>query len=199
YNLTNVAPRETTQLNLAVVDTEAAYRLILARVQKTAGSRVVTSQLSRQQGDQATGTLTFEVPAAEADAVLRELRETGEVLRLQVVENPDAQNVTRAKRGFVVQVYSLWQVAARETTTLQVATKDVPGGYRLLQDAVAKAKGRVHNAQLNEQDKQNVTANLDFQVRRADRGGAEGGSGTGAAAAHPHAARRPGAADPERA
>jgi Domain of unknown function (DUF4349)/Putative zinc-finger len=172
YNIVNVAPRETVHLNLAAADAEAAYRLILARVQKTAG-RVLTSQLSRQQANQTTGTLQFEVPAAEADTVLRELKDVGEVLRLQVTENPDAQNVTRAKRGFVVQVYSLWQVTARETTTLQVATKDVPANYRLLQDTVAKAKGHVHNAHLNEQDKQNVTATLDVEVRRADEAAVE--------------------------
>ena len=39
---------------------------------------------------------------------------------------------------------------------------------RRLRDAVAKTTGRVLNAQLNEQDRQNVTAQFDFEVRRTD-------------------------------
>jgi hypothetical protein len=49
---------------------------------------------------------------------------------------------------------------------VQLAAADVPGAYRALQDAVARAGGRVLKAQLNEQDKQNVTADFDFEVRR---------------------------------
>jgi hypothetical protein len=167
YNLANVAPRETLHINLACVDTEMVYKTILARVQKSAG-RVLTSNLDQQRNGQTTGVIAFEVKTAEADAVLGELKGLGEVMHLKVTENPDAQNVTRSKRGFNAQLWSLAQVAPRETSTIQLATEDVPAGYRKLQDAIAKAKGRVLNAQLNEQDKQNITAQLDFEVRRAD-------------------------------
>jgi hypothetical protein len=56
---------------------------------------------------------------------------------------------------------------------LQVASRDVPTGYRALLDAVTKAKGRVLNAQLNEQDKQNIFAQLDFDIRRAEEAAVE--------------------------
>src|SRR5436190_255630 len=95
-------------------------------------------------------------------------RELGEVMRLQTTENPDVQNATRSKRGFVVQLYALGTVAPRETATIQLASKDVPAGYRALLDAINKAKGRVLNSQLNEQDKQNITATLDFEIRRTE-------------------------------
>jgi hypothetical protein len=167
YNLANVAPRDVVQLNLACLDVEAVYRTILARVQKATG-RVVTSNLNRQRGEQTTGTIQFEVKSADADAVLGDLKAAGEVLHLQFTENPDAPNLTRSKRGFNVQLWAMGLVAPRETAVLQVATRDVPKGYRELQEAVAKAKGRMLNAQLNEQDKQNITAQLDFDVRRTD-------------------------------
>jgi glycine cleavage system regulatory protein len=167
YNVAGVAPRETVHLNLACVDTEAVYRKILARVEKSAG-RVVTSSLNRQKGNETTGTIHFEIKSAEAEAVLRDVKEAGEVLRLDITENPDTQNVTRSKRGFEVQLWALGQVAPRETAVLQVVTRDVPAGYRALQEAVEKARGRVISAQLNEQDKQNITAQLDFDIRRAD-------------------------------
>jgi hypothetical protein len=168
YNLVNIAPRETVQLNLACLDVESVYRTILARVNKATGGRVVTSNLNRQKGDQTQGTIVFEVKSAEADAVLRDLKEAGEVLHFQIAESTDTQNTTRSKRGFNVQLWAMGLVAPRETAVLQVVSRDVPGGYRLLQEAVAKAKGRMLNAQLNEKDKQNISAQLDFDVRRVE-------------------------------
>jgi hypothetical protein len=167
YNVANVAPRETVQLNMACVDVEDVYKKILARVEKAAG-RVVTSNLNRQRNDQTGGVIQFEVKTAEADAVLLEVRELGEVMRLQVTENADAQNSTRSKRGVLVQLAAMGTVQARETDNIQLATKDVPAGYHALQDAVNKAKGRILNSQLNEQDKQNITAQLDFEIRRTE-------------------------------
>jgi hypothetical protein len=167
YNVANVAPRETVQLNMACVDVEDVYKKILARVEKSAG-RVVTSNLNRQRNDQTGGVIQFEVKTAEADAVLLEVRELGEVMRLQVTENADAQNSTRSKRGVLVQLAAMGTVQARETDNIQLATKDVPAGYHALQDAVNKAKGRILNSQLNEQDKQNITAQLDFEIRHTE-------------------------------
>jgi hypothetical protein len=172
YNLANVAPREMVQINLASPDVEAAYRTILARVQKSTG-RVVSSNLNRQRNDQTSATIQFEVKAAEADAAVRDLKEAGELLRLQSTENPDAANVTRSKRGFSVQLVGLGLVTPRESANVTVATRDVPAGYRALQDAIAKIKTRVLNAVLNEQDKQNITAELEFEIRRADEAAVE--------------------------
>jgi hypothetical protein len=163
----NVAPRETVHLSLACVDAEDVYKKILARVETAAG-RVVTSNLNQQRNDQTSGVIQFEVKSADAGAVLLALKNLGEVMRLQVTENPDAQNVTRSKQGFNVQVFALGTVAPRETATIQLATRDVPAGYRAIQDAITKAKGRILNAQLNEQDKQNISAQLDLEIRRAD-------------------------------
>jgi glycine cleavage system regulatory protein len=170
YNLMTIAPRETMVITLACVDTEAAYKTILARVQKATG-RVLTSNLNRERSEQTTGSIHFDVKVVEADAVLADIKEAGEVLSMQVTENPDVQNVTRSKRGFQVQLWALSQVQPRETTTIKLATRDVPAAYRELKDAVAKAKGRIIDAQLNEQDKKKVTAQLDFDVRRVEDAG----------------------------
>src|SRR5262249_37603443 len=125
FNLANVAPRETVQISLAADDAEKVYRDILARARKATG-RVVTSNLNRQRNEQTIGTINFEVKTAEADAMLAALKEAGEVLTLQTVENPDTQNVTQSKRGFQVQIWALAAVPPRETGVLQVATRDVP-------------------------------------------------------------------------
>jgi hypothetical protein len=168
YNVANVAPRETVHVNLACTDTEAAYKTILELVQQ-AGGRVVTSSLKSQHSQKTTGTVQFELPVAEADAVLTDVKAAGEVMRLEVTENPDSKNVTKSKRGFKVELWAMGLVAPRETIVLQVATDDVPAGYRTLQEAVRNAEGRILNAQLNEQDKQNITAQLDFDIPRDEK------------------------------
>jgi hypothetical protein len=165
YNLANVAPRETTHLNLACLDAEGAYKIVLARIEK-AGGRVVSSNLNRQKNDQTTATISFEVKTPEADAVLADVRATGEVMRLTAQENPDVQNTTKSKRGFLVQLYALGAVAPRETTTLRVASKEVAAAYRAVLEAARKAEGRIIVAQLNEGDRRNLNARLDFDVRR---------------------------------
>lgn len=167
YNLTNVAPRETVQVNLASADVENALKALLTRIDKAAG-RVVSSSLNSARGDQAQADLQFEVKTTLADAVLEDVKAAGEVMRLNVTENPDAQNTTRKKRGFHVRMAALSVATARETDEIQLACTDVAASYRAVQDAVAKVKGRVRNAQLNEQDRRNVTATLDFEVRRSE-------------------------------
>src|SRR4051794_40457734 len=78
YNLANVAPRQTNNLNLAAADVEQAYNAIVERVTKS-GGRVVTSNLNRQNLEQTTGTIDFEVKSADAETVLADIRKTGEV------------------------------------------------------------------------------------------------------------------------
>lgn len=167
YNLTNVAPRETVQINLASTDVEASFKTLLARVEKAEG-RIVASNLNSARGNQAQATLQFEVKAAVADDVLADVKAAGEVMRLNVAESTDRQNTTPKKRGFRVQLLALSAAAARETDEMQLACTDVAASYRAVQDAVLKAKGQVRNAQLNEQDRRHVTATLDFEIRRTD-------------------------------
>jgi hypothetical protein len=169
YNLANVAPRVTLVLNLACSDAEASYQAILARVEK-AGGRVVSSNLNRQKNDQTMGTISFEIKGPEADAVLVDVRAQGEVMKLTSQENPDVANTTRSKRGFTVQVFALGAVAPRETSTLRLAAKDVSAAYRALLEAAKKADGRIIAAQLNEGDRWNLNARLDFEVKREHEG-----------------------------
>jgi hypothetical protein len=169
YNLANVAPRETNVVSLACVDAEAAYKAILDRIEKAAG-RVVTSTLNRQRNEQTSGEIRFEIKTAEAAAVLQDVRAAGEVMRLDVVENPDTQSVTKSKRGFQVMLYAMGLVEPRETVTIQLASKDVSESYARLQEALATGAARVLVSQLNETDRQNVTATLSFDLRR-DQGG----------------------------
>ncbi len=167
YNLIGLIPRETVHLKLVAADAEATYKQMLARAQKATG-KIHSAQLNSQRSDMTNGTIQFDVKSAEADAVLADLRKLGEVMSLQVKENPDGQNVTRAKQGFLVEVAALASVPPRETISQDLAMRDVPKGFAAIQETIVKAHGRVLNAQLNELDRANVTADLDFEVRRTE-------------------------------
>jgi len=173
YNLANVAPRQTVNAELACDDVEASYHSILDRVNK-AGGRVLSSNLSRPTPDQVTGTLSFEVKSTDADGVLMDVKQTGEVMNSNVTENPDTNNVTSTKRGFSVQLRSIASVNPREVRTLAIATRDVTAGYTKLVTTIQGLKARVIVSKLdNERDangnQQNQTAGwLDFEVKRGD-------------------------------
>jgi glycine cleavage system regulatory protein len=166
YNLANVAPRQTATLNLAADDVEKAYQTILDRVTK-AGGRIVSSNLNRQKPEQTTGTIAFEVPTAQAEAVTNDLRAAGESMKLTVTENPDVQNATTAKRGYNVSLIATGAVAPRETTTIQIAATDVAQAREKILTVAGAQAAHVRASQLNENDRQNISAALELDVKRA--------------------------------
>ncbi len=165
FNVANVQPRETVQLSLACEKAEDAYTAILARV-KDVGGRIVTSNLNRQKSEQTTGTVQFEVKEGVAEALLKEVLALGEQMAYQRIEADDRANSTKSKRGFLCRLFALGAVQPRETTVIQLAARDVADAYRKIQAAVQEAGGRVLKANLNENDRQNVNAELEFDVRR---------------------------------
>jgi hypothetical protein len=166
YNLANVAPRQTTNASMAVANVEEAYKTVLALVRDKTG-RIVTSTLNRQKPEQTTAQISFEVPSADAEATLTEIRREREVLGLTVTENPDTNNVTTAKRGFSIQIQSLATVPPRETEQLVLTSKTgVAEAFNKLVAEARKADARILVSQLNEQDKSNITASLDIEVLR---------------------------------
>jgi len=162
YNLANVAPRQTSNLNLAVANVDDAYSAVLNVVRKNSG-RIVTSTINRQKPEQSTATINFEVPSASAEALLSELRAGREVMALTVTENPDTNNVTAAKRGFIVQIFSIAAVAPRESQRLNLAAKDVPAAFSSLLSSLRDVGARIIASQLNESNVRDVSAVLDFE------------------------------------
>jgi hypothetical protein len=166
YNLANVAPRQTSNLNLAAADVEAAYNAIVERVAKSDG-RIVTSNLNRQTDQQTSGVIQFEVKSADAGAALSDIRKIGEVTKLTVTENPDTNNVTSAKRGFNVTIVSLASMLPREVNNRSLASSDVDKSYQSLQENLRKAGARVIVSRIEDQGKGQHTAYVDFEIPRA--------------------------------
>ncbi len=167
YNIANIQPRESTTVSVATNDADKTYKDVLARVSKATG-RIVRSHINRQRNDQTTAVVEFEVKAEEAESVKTDILVGLEIMRLTTIENPDVKGTTKSKKGFSVTIFALGAVQPRETAVIQLAAGNVVGGYSTLQEAIQKAGGRVLNATLTEEDKQRVTAYLDFEVRRSE-------------------------------
>jgi Domain of unknown function (DUF4349)/Putative zinc-finger len=166
---------ERVQAGVEVEDVDKAYQAVLTAVAEAKG-RMTKSELKQLSAGQFNATLNFEV-APEAGGPIRDrLAQLGRVARHEIdrvtqTEGGSLPTDAKAKRGdtvFLVQLYNLANVAPRETATVQVAVVDVPVAYQAIRDAIAKANARVFAAQLDEHDRQNVTAQIDFEVRRAD-------------------------------
>ena len=170
-----VTESERVTTGIEVEDVEKAFRAALAAVAEANG-RVTKSDLKQHSAGQFNAVLHFEVPADAAGTVRDRLKQLGTVARLDIDRVQQAEGGELAvkngklKRGptqFVVSLYNLVNVAPRETVVIKVAAGDVAAAYRTLRAAVEKAQGRVTNAALNEQDQQNISAQLDFDIRRA--------------------------------
>jgi hypothetical protein len=171
-----VLETEKVQMGLEVEDVDKAFREAREAVDAAKG-RVTRSEVKQPAAGQFSAVLEFEV-APEAAGPLRDrLKQIGTLARLDInrVQKAEAGSeairtapVRRGDTQFNVHIYNLTTVTPRETAVIQLAVPDVPAGFQALRDAVAKAKGRVINAQLNEQDRQNVNAQLDFEIRRTE-------------------------------
>jgi len=180
YNLANIAPRQTTAMGLAVSEVEEAYKAILETVKGKSG-RIVTSSVNRQKPEQTTGTISFEVAATDADAVLAEIRRGRDVMSMTVTENPDTANVTASKRGFNLSIVSLATVGPRETEQQDLVAKGKVGdAYKAIVEALQKAGARITVSQLNQQDASSVNGQLDFEVLRAQELEVRGAMGAAA-------------------
>jgi hypothetical protein len=166
YNLANIAPRRTTTMKLAVPQVDRVFQQVIDQV-RSAGGRVVTSALNKPDPNTQAGDLDVQVPTEKADALLDALRGFGEVMQQESNENPDTADVTEAKRRFRLSVVSLAAIPPRETQSLQLAARDVPQAFNDILNAVRAADGRVLQSDLSEQNAQDVTGTIAFEMPRA--------------------------------
>jgi hypothetical protein len=173
----SITENERVQAGIETDDVDKAYQQTLAAVLDAKG-RVTKSDLKQLAAGQFNATVQFEVPPDAAGPMRDRLRQLGRMARLEIdrVQHavdgvlPTEAKVKRGDTQFNVQIYNLANIAPRETITLQVAVPDVRAGYQGLRDAAGKANARVLTAQLNEQDVQNMSAQVDLEIRRPEEG-----------------------------
>ncbi len=163
----SIQARETNNLAIAAVDVPASYRKVRDAVVKAKGY-MRNANLEELDKSNVKATLDFDVMRSEEPALLTALAEAGEILGRRVERAAESDNVTDARVRFAVRLLSVSSIQARESNNLALAAVDVPASYRKVRDAVAKAKGHMRNANLQETDKSNISATLDFDVLRND-------------------------------
>ncbi len=172
-----ITENERVQAGIEVEDVDKAFRDAVAAVLAAKG-RIAKSELKQLSAGQFNATLNFEI-APDASGPMRDrLRQLGRISRLEIDRTQQATagtvtkdaKITQGDSSFYVQIYNLANVAPRETTTVQLAALDVAAAYRTIRDAVEKGKGRIVATTVNESDPHNVTAQLDFELKRTEDG-----------------------------
>ncbi len=172
-----ITENERVQAGIEVEDVDKAFRDAVAAVLAAKG-RIAKSELKQLSSGQFNATLNFEI-APDASGPMRDrLRQLGRISRLEIDRTQQATagtvtkdaKITQGDSSFYVQIYNLANVAPRETTTVQLAALDVVAAYRTIRDAVEKGKGRIVATTVNESDPHNVTAQLDFELKRTEDG-----------------------------
>ncbi|HZY89342.1 MAG TPA: DUF4349 domain-containing protein, partial [Gemmataceae bacterium] len=167
YNVANIQPREAYVLQVVVTDVPAEYKKLLAGVVAAKG-QVRVSQLDEKDRTNTFAQLDFDVPATQRELFDKVLAGLGDVVSRNTTRAGPGESATDRKVGYRLTLKSEVSVPPRETFTLNVYSLDVPAAYRKLQDAAAQLKGHVRALQLNEQDKNNISAQFDVDLVRTD-------------------------------
>ncbi len=168
YNAANIQPRETWIVQVATIDVPGTYESLQDAVAKAKGHVRVGSV---NESDKLNITATFDVdlPSTERKAFEDALAKAGTVVSRSSTQAAAGDTVTDRKVGYRLTLRNVANIQPRETWTMNVATLDVPGSYRVLQEAVSQAKGHVRAGQVNEVDKLNITATFDFDIPASER------------------------------
>jgi hypothetical protein len=145
----------------------------LAAVAREAGARVVGSNLNLNDRTNPNAALSFAVPRENANRVETALREAGLLVSRAVNRQPDGAMNVETKVGFSVDVFDERSLVARESHAMTVVAPRVTDRYAKLLDDLRLLDAQVTRSQLTVQNKNDITGELEFVVRRDDRPGVE--------------------------
>ncbi|HXD87213.1 MAG TPA: hypothetical protein VN641_12020, partial [Urbifossiella sp.] len=167
YNVANIAPREVATLTVAVPNVAEAYNALRDAAAK-ASARVQVSHLNEQDKQNVTAQLDFDVKRTAESAIRAAVAAAGEATSRQVVRAPESDSVTDTKVLYRIALFDLARMKPRDSVTQQIAVANVAASFQTIRDTVTASQGRIASSQLEENDKNNVSASLDFEVRRTE-------------------------------
>ncbi|MDB5290219.1 MAG: hypothetical protein JWL69_1460, partial [Phycisphaerales bacterium] len=156
--------RETQQIQLAAASVPDAFNEVL-NAAKARDGRIVNSQLNEQDRQNPTGTIEVSVSREALPAIEQAIHKSAEVVSRVVSRSNDTENTVDSKVHFQITVGSADRLPAREVVQTQRVAANVADAFNAIRSALPKG-GRVLVSELNEQDPQNVTAKLEFDVPR---------------------------------
>jgi hypothetical protein len=154
--------RETHQMQLAATAVPDFFNEVLNAIRSQNG-RIINSQLNEQDPKDVTATIDFEVSRDAMAAVETAMHRSAEAVSRVVTRSTDTENTVDNKIHFALTISSADRLPARETLSVQLATANVVDAFAAIRAGVPKG-GRVLDSELNEQDPQNVSARIIFDV-----------------------------------
>jgi hypothetical protein len=161
----SIPPSKATDLKVATSDVPGSYAKLLELIAspKIKG-QLVDARLNEQDKFNISAQVDFSVLTDDKAAIDKLLGEFGTILSRNNVQAPINQLSIAKKFGYSVTLRDFANILPTHAADIKLATTDVPNNYARLVDAVVKAKGQIGAAKLNEQDKLNVSAFLNFTV-----------------------------------
>lgn len=162
--MATVAPRETISLQLAapvVADAQRSLGELLASEKVKA--RVISGQLARQDSNNASGSLDFEIRRADLPALEQALAAAGDVFGRTSSRSAQGSN-TDSKVRVSMSILPAGNLPPRETFTMEVEARDVEKVIGNLSAAAAEISGRSIDSNLNRDRSGRVTGYLTLDV-----------------------------------
>lgn len=169
---------EKVQMRLEVEEVKKALEAAVAAVDSLKG-RVLKSESRQHKAGQWEAVLHAEIPPAQRDAFRAQIGKLGLVTEDEAAQKTQAQGGRGKAQDikprindilFEVTMNNIVNIQPRHSVTLDIASNNVAASFTKLQDAIIRvAKGQVRVANLNEPDKQRVTAVLDFNVPKEQK------------------------------
>ncbi|MBI3823787.1 MAG: DUF4349 domain-containing protein, partial [Planctomycetes bacterium] len=163
FNNANIRPRLASDLKIATADVPGDYAKILESVAKVRG-QVRDAKLNEQDKLNINAYVDFNVPTSEKPAIDKLLFDIGPILERVNIRAPFSELSTERKFGYTVMLRDFAAIPPTKSAVETIATTDVPAAYAKLQEAIAKVKGLITDARVNDQDKMNVNAQIDFSI-----------------------------------
>ena len=163
-SLAAVPARETQTLQLAAASVPQAFGDIL-NAAKSADARVFQSDLSEQNPQDITATITIEVPRAAASAVDAAIGKSAQVLTRTVNRSSDVEKTVDTKLRLQLSLLSADRLPPRQTTTERIEVQDVERASDDLANAAAAAGGRrIGNGEMSQDKAGHVTSQVVVEV-----------------------------------
>jgi hypothetical protein len=163
---------EQVQMGVEADDVEKARAAALKAIEEAKG-RVIASDLKKHAAGQFAATITADLAPDQAGPAIDRLKQLGRVARLEAQRQqktaegsgtpiPGAR-IERKDTRLTLSIYNLANVAARNTTTLQLAAEDVESAYGAILGQIESAGGRVVNSQLSKPTPEQTTGTIAFE------------------------------------
>jgi hypothetical protein len=155
------------------VDDVTKARETLEKAVKDLKGRLIKSDEKQHPAGQVEAIVHADIPPAGEEAFRKILDKVGIISAFEKMQTQTTQGGSGLGQNlqprvndvrFEVTLNNIVNIKPKHAVEMDVASADVQASYNKLRDEIVRVKGQIRDGKLNEQDKQKVTAFLDFNV-----------------------------------